>query len=69
AFIARSRAWASRLPDDQKTLLKVYQGASKLIPHRDDINVENPPKLDDDGTQIGVDLIIPQSLMDGLPAS
>ncbi len=69
AFIARSRAWASRLPDDQKTLLKVYQGASKLIPHRNDINAENPPKLDDDGTQIGVDLIIPQSLLDGLPTS
>ncbi|EIK55031.1 hypothetical protein YO5_19747 [Stutzerimonas stutzeri TS44] len=69
AFVARSRAWASRLPDDQKTLLKVYKGASKLIPHRDDINAENPPKLDDDGTQIGVDLIIPQSLLDGLPAS
>ena len=69
AFIARSRAWASRLPDDQKTLLKVYQGASKLIPHRNDINAENPPKLDDDGTQIGVDLIIPQSLLDGLSAS
>ena len=69
AFIAQSRAWASRLPDDQKTLLRVYKGASKLIAHRDDINGENPPKLDDDGTQIGVDLIIPQSLMDGLPAS
>ncbi|CAD2266708.1 hypothetical protein B6N17_001030 [Stutzerimonas stutzeri] len=69
AFIAQSRAWASRLPVDQKTLLKVYKGASKLIPHRDDINAENPPKLDDDGTLIGVDLIIPQSLLDGLPAS
>jgi hypothetical protein len=69
AFIAQSRAWASRLPDDQKTLLKVYKGASKLIPHRVNINTENPPKLDDDGTLIGVDLIIPQSLLDGLPAS
>lgn len=68
AFIAQSRAWASRLADDQKTMLKVYKGASKLIPHRGDINAENPPKLDDDGTQIGVDLIIPQSLLDGLPA-
>ncbi len=69
AFIARSRTWASRLPEDQKTLLKVYKGASKLIAHRDDINTENPPKLDDDGTQIGVDLVIPQSQLDGLPAS
>lgn len=69
AFIAQSRAWASRLPDDQKTLLKVYKGASKLIAHRDDIDAENPPKLSDYGAQIGVDLIIPQSLLDGLPAS
>ncbi|WP_421682960.1 glycoside hydrolase family 19 protein [Stutzerimonas urumqiensis] len=69
AFITQSRAWASRLPDDQKTLLKVYKGASKLIAHRDDINADNPPKLGDDGTRIGIDLIIPQSLLDGLPAS
>ncbi|WP_241663993.1 glycoside hydrolase family 19 protein [Stutzerimonas nosocomialis] len=68
-FIARSRAWASRLPDDQKTLLKVYKGASKLIAHRDDINADNPPKLSDNGSQIGVDLIIPQALLDGLPAA
>ncbi|MHA3886356.1 glycoside hydrolase family 19 protein [Stutzerimonas degradans] len=68
-FIARSRAWASRLPDDQKTLLKVYKGASKLIAHREGINAGNPPKLSDKGTQVGVDLIIPQALLDGLPAS
>ncbi|UPQ82273.1 SH3 domain-containing protein [Pseudomonas knackmussii] len=68
-FIAQSRAWASRLPDDQQTLLKVYKGASKLIAHRDDINTENPPRLSDHGTQIGVDLMIPQSLLDGLPVS
>jgi predicted chitinase len=68
-FIAQSRAWASRLPDDQKTLLKVYKGASKLIAHRDDINADNPPKLSDSGSQIGVDLIVPQVLLDGLPAA
>ncbi|SDA45670.1 hypothetical protein SAMN03159475_0418 [Pseudomonas sp. NFPP33] len=68
-FIAKSRSWAARLPDDQKTLLKVYKGASKLIAHRDDINANNPPKLSDSGSQIGVDLIIPQALLDGLPAA
>ena len=68
-FIAQSRAWASRLLDDQKTLLKVYKGASKLISHRDDINADNPPKLSDTGSQISVDLIIPQALLEGLPAS
>ena len=68
-FIGRSRAWASKLPDSQKTLLKVYKGASKLIAHRDDISPDNPPKLSDSGSQIGVDLIIPQALLDGLPAA
>lgn len=68
-FIAQSRAWANRLPDEQKTLLKVYKGASKLIAHRDDINADNPPKLSDSGSQIGVDLILPQALLDGLPAA
>lgn len=68
AFIAKSQAWAAGLPDEQKTLLKVHKNASKLIPHRDDINARNPPKISDAGTTVGVDLIIPQSLLDGLPA-
>ena len=68
-FIGRSRAWASRLPDSQKTLLKVHKGASKLIAHRDDFKADNPPRLSDSGAQIGVDLIIPQVLLDDLPAA
>ncbi|MGX5726888.1 glycoside hydrolase family 19 protein [Metapseudomonas otitidis] len=68
AFTAKSQAWAAGLPDEQKTLLKVHKNASKLIPHRDDINASNPPKISDAGTTVGVDLIIPQSLLDGLPA-
>ncbi|WP_277223254.1 pesticin C-terminus-like muramidase [Pseudomonas indica] len=68
AFIARSRAWAAQLPDQQKTLLKVYKGASKLIPHREGINANNPPKTSDAGTAVGFELIIPQSLLDSLPA-
>lgn len=66
-FIAKSRAWASQLPAMQKTLLKVHKDASRLITHRDEIKADNPPKLDDAGSQISVDLIIPQSLLDGLP--
>ncbi len=67
-FIAKSRIWAAGLPDQQKTLLKVYKGASKLIPHREDVSVSNPPKTSDAGTTVGVDLIIPQSMLDALPA-
>lgn len=64
AFIASSRAHAARLPDEQKTLLKIHKGASKLIPHRAGIS----PDISDEGVTIGVDLILPQSLLDSLPA-
>jgi hypothetical protein len=67
AFIEKSRAWAQSLPAEERTLLKVHAGASKLIPHRDNIKAGNPPKLTDAGTEIGVDLILPQSLLDALP--
>lgn len=68
AFIAQSRVYASRLPETQKTLLKVYKGASKLIPHREGIDTDNPPRLSDEGVMVGVDLVLPQSLLDSLPA-
>lgn len=68
-FISKSQAWARSLPDTEKTLLKVHKDASRLITHRDDIKADNPPQLGDAGSQIGVDLIIPQALLDGLPAA
>lgn len=68
AFISESRTWAQNLPVEEKTLLKIHAGASKLIPHRDDIKSDNPPKLSDEGDEIGVDLILPQNLLDALPA-
>ncbi|WP_349572241.1 glycoside hydrolase family 104 protein [Azotobacter salinestris] len=68
AFVRRSRAWAARLPDTEKTLLKVHRGASKLIPHRVGIGADNPPRLSDEGVTVGVDLLIPQHLLDNLPA-
>ena len=68
-FISQSQAWARTLPDTEKTLLKVHKDASRLIAHRDDIKADNPPKQSDAGNQIGVDLAIPQALLDGLPAA
>ncbi|MCQ4251608.1 hypothetical protein NA644_20065 [Pseudomonas stutzeri] len=68
AFVAQSRAYASRLPETQRTLLKIYKGASKLIPHREGIDADNPPRLSDEGVMVGVDLMLPQSLLDSLPA-
>ncbi|WP_242671616.1 hypothetical protein [Azotobacter chroococcum] len=68
AFVRRSRAWAARLPDTEKTLLKVHKGASKLIPHRAGIDADHPPRPSDAGMTVGVDLILPQRLLDSLPA-
>ncbi|MCQ4317981.1 glycoside hydrolase family 104 protein [Stutzerimonas zhaodongensis] len=67
AFISECRKWAKNLPDEKKSLLKIHAGASKLIPHREDINSENPPNQNEEGSEIGVDLILPQSLLDALP--
>jgi len=68
AFVAQSRAYAAYLPEAQKTLLKIHKGASKLIPHHAGINAANPPKMSDEGVMVGVDLVLPQSLLDNLPA-
>ena len=68
AFIAKSRTLAASLPAVQKTLLKIHKGASKLIPHREDINASNPPKITDAGATIEVDLTIPVRVLESLPA-
>ncbi|APQ12672.1 hypothetical protein BJP27_14590 [Pseudomonas oryzihabitans] len=69
AFIERSRAWATRLPESDKTLLKIHAGASKLITHRPDIDASHPPRISDPGVQVGVDLILSQAQLDALPAA
>ncbi|MDR6676915.1 hypothetical protein [Pseudomonas oryzihabitans] len=69
AFIDRSRAWAARLPDSERTLLKIHAGASKLITHRPDIDASHPPRISDPGIQVGVDLILSQAQLDALPTT
>jgi len=68
AFIAKSRALAASLPAGQKTLLKIHKGASKLIPHREGITSSNPPKITDAGVTVEVELSIPVSVLESLPA-
>ncbi|MCJ8170434.1 hypothetical protein [Atopomonas sediminilitoris] len=68
AFVAKSRAWASQLPVSEQTLLKVHKG-SRLIGHQAAFSADNPPKHSDSGAEVGCDLLIPQSYLDGLPAS
>lgn len=67
-FITKSKAVASSLPAEQKTLLKVHKNASKLITHRPDITAENPPKVSDPGVVVGVDMILSLGILDSLPA-
>ncbi|MDH0728228.1 SH3 domain-containing protein [Stutzerimonas stutzeri] len=67
SFISESRKWAYNLPAQEKSLLKIHAGASKLIRHRSDINSGNPPRLSDEGREISVDLILPQHLLDAFP--
>ena len=67
AFIAKSRTLAASLPAEQKTLLKIHKGASKLIPHREDISASNPPKITDTGVTVAVELTIPVSVLESLP--
>lgn len=69
SFIAQSQSWAQSFKEDQKTLLQVYKGASKLIAHRPDIDASNPPALSDAGVVAETGLLIPQRLLDGLPAT
>ncbi|WP_312377018.1 hypothetical protein [Pseudomonas oryzihabitans] len=69
AFIERSRAWAVRLPESDKTLLKIHAGASKLITHRPEIDANHPPRIGDPGVQVGVDLILSQAQLEALPAA
>lgn len=68
AFIAKSRTLSASLPAEQKTLLKIHKGASKLILHNDTINTSNPPKITDAGVTIEVELTIPVSALESLSA-
>ncbi|UVE17781.1 pesticin C-terminus-like muramidase [Pseudomonas sp. LS44] len=65
AFILECRGLAFKLPDSQKSLLKIHKGASQLIPHRDGI----PPDICMRGETIGVDLILPLSYLESLPST
>ncbi|MBM7063406.1 hypothetical protein JQX08_22020 [Pseudomonas sp. UL073] len=65
AFINQCRQLAALLPDSQKTLLKIHKGASQLIPHREGTT----PDICMRGATIGVDLTLPISYLDSLPAT
>ncbi|VVO36423.1 hypothetical protein PS691_05357 [Pseudomonas fluorescens] len=67
-FIEASRAWAQRLPADSKTWLKLAKGTA-VVAHRDTYSAKQPPTLSAAANTLSAaDLLVPKSLLDGLPA-
>ena len=66
SFIAASRAWAQRLPASSKTWLKLAKGTA-VVTHQERFNAKQPPRLDAPHTLSDAQLLVPKSLLDGLP--
>lgn len=67
AFLKASRAWAERLPDRDKTWLKLAKG-TPVLAHQDDFGPTCRPQLSGANLFSGADLLVPKSLLDDLPA-
>ena len=67
-FVSLTQGQATALPDAQKSLLKIHKD-TKLITHRQDISVTNPPQANDAGVVIGYDLVVPSSVLEAMPDS
>ena len=66
-FLEKSRAWAKRLPDKHKTWLKLAKG-TPVVPHEDHVTAALL-KVKSEGSPVSAaDLLVPKSLLDGLPA-
>ncbi|MBY8950159.1 hypothetical protein J1G35_30240 [Pseudomonas sp. SH10-3B] len=66
-FIEASRAWAQRLPAASKTWLKFFKGTA-VVTHQERFSATQPPTLSAASTPSDADLLVPKSLIDGLPA-
>lgn len=66
-FIEASRAWAQRLPATGKTWLKLAKGTA-VVTHQEHFSAIQPPTLNAASTPSDADLLVPKSLLDGLPA-
>ncbi|QXH63910.1 hypothetical protein [Pseudomonas azerbaijanorientalis] len=65
-FFEDSRAWAQRLPDKDKTWLKLARG-TPVAAHQDHISASLLPIWSSDNPCSDADLLVPKSLLDGLP--
>ena len=66
-FTEASRAWAQRLPDTGKTLLKLAKGTA-VVAHQAHFSTARPPTLSAASTPSDADLLVPRSLLDSLSA-
>lgn len=63
-FLEASREWAKRLPEKDRTWLKLAKGTPVVTAHQG----SGPPSVAVAGTPSGNDLLVPRSLLDGLRA-
>ncbi|HEF4762722.1 TPA: hypothetical protein SAN82_005197 [Pseudomonas putida] len=66
-FFAASRAWAERLPDKDKTWLKLAKGTA-VVAHQEQLTGSKLSALRAESPLSAADLLVPKSLLDGLPA-
>jgi predicted chitinase len=66
-FIVASRAWAQRLPASERTWLKLAKGTA-VMAHRDGASATRWPVPSKTDPVSDADLLIPKSLLEGLPA-
>lgn len=68
AFVEKSRAYAARLPENERSLAGISKIASVLAPHTPDINANNPPKMTKRSLRTLPGLILPRVVLDNLPS-
>ncbi|MGP0012863.1 hypothetical protein [Pseudomonas sp.] len=68
AFVEKSRAYAARLPESERSLAGISKIASALAPHTPDINANNPPKMAKRSLRTLPGLILPRVVLDNLPS-
>ncbi|MCK1794164.1 SH3 domain-containing protein [Pseudomonas violetae] len=66
-FIKDSRDWADLMPATDKTWLKLAKGTT-VVTHQVSFSATQPPTLSEASTPSDADLLVPKSLLDGLPA-
>ncbi|MBV7477481.1 hypothetical protein [Pseudomonas sp. PDM31] len=66
-FLDASRDWAKRLPAKERTWLKLVKG-TPVVPHEEWVTAARLQAASDASPRSAADLLVPKSLLDGLPA-